>query len=49
MERERQPEREADELEQRADELEKEIEDAKSQVEETQGVDVESDDGPGND
>ncbi len=38
-----------EELEQRADELDKEIEDAKDQAVETDGVDVESDDEPGDD
>jgi len=49
MEREEQPERNVDELEERAEKVEKEIEEAKDQVAETEGVDVESDDAPGND
>jgi hypothetical protein len=49
MEREPQPERNVEELEQRAEELEKEIDDARDQVAETEGVDVESEDGPGDD
>jgi len=49
MEKEQQPAREVEQLEQRADELEQEIEDAKDQVEETPGLDVESKDEPGDD
>ena len=50
MEREeREPERDVEELEQRADELDKEIGDARDKVASTDGVDVESEDGPGDD
>ena len=38
-----------EELEQRSEELEKQIDDARDQVAETEGVDVESEDGPGDD
>jgi hypothetical protein len=42
MEREQEPERDVEEMEQRADELEKEIEGARDQVEETDGTGVEA-------
>lgn len=41
MEREPQPERDVQELEERAEELEKDIDDAKDQAAETDGIDVE--------
>ena len=49
MEREQQPERDVEELEERAEELEKEIDQAKDKAAETEGVDVESEDGEGDD
>lgn len=49
MEREQQPERNVEELEERAEELEKEIDQARDTVTETDGVDVESEDAPRND
>jgi hypothetical protein len=49
MEREEQPERNVEELEERAEKVEKDIEEARDQAAETDGVDVESEDGPGND
>jgi hypothetical protein len=49
MEREPQPERDVEDLEHRADEVEQEIEDARDQAAGTDGVDVESDDEPGDD
>ena len=49
MEREPQPERDVEELEPRAEELEQEIDDARDQVAEGEGVDVESEYGPGDD
>ena len=49
MERDEQPEQDVEQLEERAEELEKEIEDAREQVASTDGVDVESEDEPGDD
>ena len=40
MEREEQPERNVDELEERGDQVEKDIEEAKDQVAETEGVEA---------
>lgn len=42
MEREPQPERDVEELEERAEELEKEIDEAKDQAAGTEGVEVEA-------
>ena len=49
MEREEQPERDVEELEERGDQVEQDIEEAKEQAAGTEGVDVESDDEPGDD
>jgi hypothetical protein len=49
MEREQQPERDVEELEERAEKLEQEIDDARDQAIETDGVDVESEDASGDD
>jgi len=49
MEREQQPERDVEELEERADELDKEIDQAREQVAGTDGVDVGSENEPGDD
>ena len=50
MEREeRQPERDVEELEERAEKLDQDIGEARDKVASTDGVDVESEDGPGDD
>jgi hypothetical protein len=48
MERQ-EPERNVEELEERAEKVEKDIEEARDRIAETEGVDVESDDAPGDD